>query len=555
MPDPYTTHYRAWRWQVPAAFNIAERCAHRWAQDPAVANRTAIRWEDEMGATVAISYAELSAQVHRAARALARLGVGRGTRVAICLPQRIETAVAHLACYELGAVAVPLTILFGAEALEYRLNDADCEVALVDPASCAKVLSVRARCPRLKAVLTCAGAQAPDTLDWEAQLASESPAPLPIATSPEDPALILYTSGTTGPPKGALIPQRALLGNLPGFRYSHATAQGLFPQGEDVFWSPADWAWTGGLWDALLPTLYHGATLVGYRGRFDPERAFELMARHAVTATFLFPTALKQMMKAVPRPRERYALKLRSIMSAGEAVGEAVFRWCEEALGITPNEMFGQTEANYIVGNSAALWPAKPGSMGRPYPGHRVTILDEEGRELPPGSTGEIAVHRFDLYGDPDPVIFLGYLGNEEATRAKFSGDWMRTGDLARLDHDGDLWYEGRSDDIIKSAGYRIGPAEVENCLLTHPAIALAAVIGIPDPERGQIVKAYCVLAPGYTPSPALEAELAAHVRGKLAPYAYPKAFAFVESLPMTTTGKIQRRVLRQREQAGSTSA
>lgn len=549
--DAYEAHHTAWRWRVPERFNIAHVCAHRWAADPVVATRDAIRWEDETGLARTLTYAELSALTHRAASALAGLGVGRASRVAICLPQRIETAVAHLACYQLGAVAVPLTVLFGPDALEYRLEHAACEIALVDPASRDNVISVRARCPKLRTVIGCAGAEA--DLDWDRLLERAAGTHAAADTRPDDPALVIYTSGTTGPPKGALIAQRAMLGNLPGFIYSHATASGPFPQGaaaDGVFWSPADWAWTGGLWDALLPTLYCGATLVGYRGRFDPERAFDLMARHGVTASFLFPTALKQMMKAVPRPRERYDLRLRTIMSAGEAVGEAVFRWCEDALGVTVNEMFGQTEINYIVGNSAALWPAKPGSMGRAYPGHRVTIIDEVGHPLPPGSVGEVAVHRLDRHGDPDPVFFLGYLDNDTATQAKYAGDWCRTGDMARLDPDGYLWYDGRADDVIKSAGYRIGPAEVENCLLKHPAVALAAVIGKPDPDRGAIVKAFIVLAPGFAPSAALEAELAAHVRGKLAPYEYPKEFAFVDSLPMTTTGKIQRKVLREREAA-----
>ncbi|MFN3628498.1 MAG: acyl-CoA synthetase [Casimicrobiaceae bacterium] len=548
-PEAYEVHHAAWRWKVPERFNIAHVCAHRWAADPVVAGRDAICWEDETGLSRRLTYAELSALTHRAAQALADLGVGRGTRVAICLPQRIETAVAHLACYQLGAVAVPLTVLFGPEALAYRLNHARCEIALVDPASRDNVFAVRGHCPTLRAVVACAGARA--DLLWDDLLGRAADSPLAANTRADDPALVIYTSGTTGPPKGALIAQRAMLGNLPGFIYSHATAAGPFAQGvaaDGVFWSPADWAWTGGLWDALLPTLYCGATLVGYRGRFDPERAFDLMARHGVTASFLFPTALKQMMKAVPRPRERYTLRLRTIMSAGEAVGEAVFRWCQDALGITVNEMFGQTEINYVVGNAAALWPAKPGSMGRAYPGHRVAVIDEHGQPVAAGEVGDVAVHRFDRHGDPDPVFFLGYLDNDAATAAKYAGDWCRTGDLARLDPDGYLWYEGRSDDVIKSAGYRIGPAEVENCLLGHPAVALAAVIGKPDPERGAIVKAFIVLAPGFTPSAALEAELAAHVRGKLAPYEYPKEFAFVDSLPMTTTGKIQRKVLREQE-------
>jgi acetyl-CoA synthetase len=340
------------------------------------------------------------------------------------------------------------------------------------------------------------------------------------------------------------MPHSALIGNLPGF----VASQDWFPQAGDVFWSPADWAWTGGLMDALLPTLYFGFPIVGYRGRFGPERAFELMQRYGVTNTFLFPTALKMMMKSVDAPRSRYRLKLRSIMSAGEAVGAAVFDWCREALGITVNEMFGQTEMNYIVGNSQQRWPARPGSMGRPYPGHRVAVIDDGGNVLPPGQTGEVAVNRRDIHGDPDPVFFLEYWRNPSATRNKFSGDWCRTGDLASADRDGYLWYQGRADDVFKAAGYRIGPSEIENCLVKHPAVANAAVVPKPDAERGAVVKAYVVLAPGHQPSEGLVEALQQHVRGKLAPYEYPKDIEFIAELPMTTTGKVQRRVLRELE-------
>jgi acetyl-CoA synthetase len=315
--------------------------------------------------------------------------------------------------------------------------------------------------------------------------------------------------------------------------------------------------------DALLPTLYFGREIVGYQGRFDPLKAFELIERYRVTHTFLFPTALKAMMKAVPAPRERFALSLRAIMSAGEAVGDAVFGYCRDALGITVNEMFGQTEINYIVGNcgrsldasgrEAAGWPARAGSMGRPYPGHRVAVIDEEGRECPRGTPGDVAVHRLDVHGEPDPVFFLGYWNNDSATRAKFTGDvndsWCRTGDTATMDDDGYLWYQGRSDDMFKAAGYRIGPSEVENCLVKHPAVANAAVVPKPDAERGALVKAFVVLADGVRASDALIADLQAHVRGKLAPYEYPKEIEFIDALPMTTTGKVQRNVLRKREE------
>jgi acetyl-CoA synthetase len=331
-----------------------------------------------------------------------------------------------------------------------------------------------------------------------------------------------------------------------------------------MFWSPADWAWTGGLMDALLPTLYFGKTIVGYQGRFSAERAFELLQRHRITHSFLFPTALKAMMKACPEPQRRYRLELRAIMSAGEAVGDAVFNWCRQALGVTVNEMFGQTEINYIVGNCTFSldergqpqpgWPARAGSMGRGYPGHRVAVIDEQGNECPRGTPGDVAVHRLDIHGQPDPVFFLGYWKREEATREKYTGDmdnsWCRTGDMAIMDEDGYLWYQGRSDDMFKAAGYRIGPSEIENCLVKHAAVANAAVVPKPDPERGAVVKAYIVLAAGFQASEELVAELQRHVRGKLAPYEYPKDIEFIDALPMTTTGKVQRRVLRLQEEA-----
>ncbi len=306
--------------------------------------------------------------------------------------------------------------------------------------------------------------------------------------------------------------------------------------------------------DALLPTLYFGRPIVAHNGRFTPQTAFELMQRHGVTHTFLFPTALKAMMKAFPTPRGRFTLRLQAIMSAGEAVGDAVFAYCREQLGVTVNEMFGQTEINYIVGNCSRLYPAKPGSMGKGYPGHRVAVIDDDGHECAVGVPGDVAVHRLDVHGDPDPIFFLGYWKNEAATRAKFTGDpsdsWCRTGDLATRDADGYLWYQGRSDDVFKAAGYRIGPSEIENCLVKHPAVANAAVVPKPDAERGAVVKAYVVLTPGVAGDDALIAALQTHVKGQLAPYEYPKEIEFIDALPMTTTGKVQRRVLRLQEEA-----
>ena len=560
---PHDTHaqlHRGFVWRVPKRFNIAQVCCTRWAQNPDSATRTAVAWQHEDGAHGELSYAALQAQADQLSHTLLRLGVRPGDRVAVVMPQRPETAVAHMALYQMGAVAMPLSMLFGPDALVYRLQDSGAVAAIVDESAIANLRAVRADCPDLKTVLAVGAAQGQGDLDWSTVLQGERSRFPPCKTLADDPAVLIYTSGTTGPPKGALIPHRALIGNLSGF----VCSQNWFGSDDDeVFWSPADWAWTGGLMDALLPTLYFGRRIVAYQGRFSPETALELMQRHAVTHTFLFPTALKAMMKAVPEPARHYRLHLRAVMSAGEAVGDAVFHWCEQALGVTVNEMFGQTEINYIVGNCGGYrgqdgvrrpaWPAKPGSMGRPYPGHRVAVIDDAGLECPRGTPGDVAVHRLDVHGHPDPVFFLGYWRNEAATLAKFTGDpaasWCRTGDSAIMDAEGYLWYQGRSDDVFKAAGYRIGPSEIENCLVKHAAVANAAVVPKPDAERGAVVKAYVVLAPGFQGSPALIHALQQHVRGQLAPYEYPKEVEFIDALPMTTTGKVQRRLLRLQEE------
>jgi acetyl-CoA synthetase len=543
----YEQLHAEFRWKVPADFNIAEVCCTRWARD--TPDAVAIHWEHENGERADFTFADLHHNANRLANALRKLGVKRGDRVAIVMPQRFETAVSHIALYRLGAIAMPLSMLFGPEALEYRLNDSASRIALVDESGIANLLAARPACPALEHVIAVGAAQGQGDLDWTDALQRESDRFAAEPTTGDTAAVLIYTSGTTGPPKGALIPHRALIGNLPGFVASH----NWFPQDDAVFWSPADWAWTGGLMDALLPALYFGRPIVGYQGRFGAETAFELMQRHRVTHTFLFPTALKAMMKAVPNPRAAYTLKLRAIMSAGEAVGDAVFAYCRDKLGVVVNEMFGQTEMNYIVGNSSQRWPARPGSMGRPYPGHRVAVIDLDGNECPRGTPGDVALHRRDVHGDPDPIFFLGYWNNDTATAAKFTGDpsdsWCRTGDMAVMDADGYLWYHGRGDDVFKAAGYRIGPSEIENCLVKHPAVANAAVVPKPDAERGAVVKAYVVLAAGFVGDTALTAQLQQHVRGKLAPYEYPKEIEFIAALPMTTTGKVQRRVLRLQEE------
>ncbi|MGQ0544259.1 MAG: acyl-CoA synthetase [Betaproteobacteria bacterium] len=538
MLDRYAELYRGFRWSVPRRYNMAAACCGQWAADR---NRFALYWEDESGAQAAYSFWDIQMAANRLSNALAALGVGRGDRVAIILPQRPETAIAYIAIFQMGAIALPLSHLFGPDALEYRLDHAEASVALVEPTTLPNLWAVREKLGSLRHVIGVGGAREKGVLDYQDLLSRASSRFARIDTLAEDPSLIIYTSGTTGPPKGALKAHRVMLGNVPGFVHSHD----FFPQPGDMFWSPADWAWTGGLMDALLPAWLFGVPILGYRGRFDAEKAYYLLEKYGIRNSFLFPTALKLMMKAEPAPSKKYSLNLRSVMSAGESVGVTVIEWAREQLGVTINEMFGQTEINYVVGNCQAAWPVKPGSIGRPYPGHRVAVIDDKGNEVPRGQLGEIAVDR-----RGDPVFFLEYWKNPQATKEKFIGDWGCTGDQGKMDEQGYLWYQGRSDDVIKSAGYRIGPAEIESCLVKHPAVANAAVIGKPDATRGAIVKAFVVLQPGHSPSPGLIEQIQDHVRGRLAPYEYPREIEFIDALPMTTTGKVQRKELRKLEEA-----
>jgi acetyl-CoA synthetase len=265
------------------------------------------------------------------------------------------------------------------------------------------------------------------------------------------------------------------------------------------------------------------------------------MARHRVRNAFLVPTMLK-MLRQIAEPRRHYDVRLRTIFTGGEPVGEEVIRWCRAALGVTPNEGYGQTEVNLVLGNCAGLMPVKPGSMGRPIPGHVVEVVDTAGQPVPVGEIGEVAVRR------PDPVMFLGYWQNPRATEEKFIGDWALTGDLARKDDDGYFWFVGRKDDVISSGGYRIGPGEIEDCLAGHAAVAVATVVGSPDPVRGEIVKAFVQLREGVRPTPELARELAEYVRTRLSAHEYPREIEFINELPMTTTGKVRRRDLRELE-------
>ena len=517
-------------WAIPARYNIGIDVSDRHPADA-----LALLCEDHQGHVTRHTFGDLSRLSNRLGHALRGIGVAAGDRVAIILAQRAETAIAHVATYKIGAVAVPLSVLFGPEALEYRLGNSRAKVVITDQRGGERVAAMRERLPHLEQIVTC-GAPGEGAF-WEllAEGADSSPA---VDTSADDPAMIIYTSGTTGPPKGALNAHRCLLGNLPGFELS----QNFYAQTGGLFWTPADWAWTGGLLDALLPTLHYGKPVFGYdgQGRFDPERVVDLMARHGVRNAFIPPTAMKMLMQ-VPDIASR-GVELNAVMSAGESVGERVVEWGREAFGITVNEMWGQTEFNYLVGNCSAIMPVKLGSMGKPFAGHWVDVIDEQGRPLPDGECGELAART------GDPVQFLGYWENEEATRAKMRGEWFLTGDVGYRDAEGYLWFVGRQDDVISSAGYRIGPGEIEDCLIRHPAVAQAAVIGVPDDLRGQIIKAFIVPTAGVTTDDELTADIQRQVKQQLAAYEYPREIEYIDALPLTTTGKVRRNELRQRE-------
>ena len=566
--DAYKAVHSQFAWQVPENFNMAALCCGRWARSPAHKKQTAIVTHRSANLPAQCwTFEDLQLAANGLSHQLRKAGVKTGDRVAIVMPQAFETAVAYMAVLQMGAVAMPLSMLFGPEALTFRIQNSEASVALCDEVSAPVLINLQTECPTLKTVW-----QVSKQLAKISKISKQIDAFEPVITKADDPAVLIYTSGTTGNPKGALIPHRALIGNLTGFVCSqnwfgfdpHQIQAGLetsLPNGSNaIFWSPADWAWTGGLMDALLPSLYFGRPIVAYNGRFSPELAFEILDQHQITHSFLFPTALKAMMKAEAHPRQKYRLVLQGLMSAGEAVGDAVFAYCRDELGIVVNEMFGQTEINYVVGNCHIFWPPKPGSMGRAYPGHWVAVIDADGQICKAGESGEVAVSRYDRHGHPDPVFFLGYWKNDKATKDKFTQNWCRTGDVAIQDEEGYLWYQGRTDDMFKAAGYRIGPGEIENCLVKHPAVVNAAVVPKPDADRGAVVKAYVVLSPDFLSRRAKSqnaqafdqkviSDLQVHVRGLLAPYEYPKEIEFIDQLPMTTTGKVQRRFLRLEEE------
>ncbi len=531
----YQHVYHTFRWDLPEYYNIGLDICDKWATKK---KRLALIYENEDGKVENYTFQDLKHLSNRLANGFKANGIARGDRVGILLPQCPETAISHIAIYKVGGVAVPLFTLFGTDALSYRLSNSAAKALITDAANLPKIIKIWKDLPHLKAVLVTGGEKPDHVLDFQETLQKGAPGFTPEITRSDDPALIIYTSGTTGPPKGALHAHRTLLGHLPGVEFPH----NFFPKKDDLFWTPADWAWIGGLIDVLFPSWHHGIPVLAHRAKkFDPEDAFRLMAQYRVRNAFMPPTALK-LMRLVKDPRSRHDCRMRSVGSGGETLGQELLDWGRNVMDVTINEFYGQTECNLIVGCCAEIMEIRPGSMGRAIPGHRVEVVDEHGCPVQTGTVGEIAVKR------PDPVMFLEYWRNPDATREKYVEDWLLTGDLAKKDTDGYFWFNGRKDDIITSGGYRMGPAEIEDCLMKHPAVSMAAVVGSPDEVRTEIVKAFIVPTPDVTADATTESAIKEFVRVRLAAHEYPREIEFVKELPMTATGKIMRKELKKSE-------
>ena len=517
--------YRAF--PLPETFNLGVACVDD--NDPGTRALTTVA-PDRTSRDY--TFGDVREQANRLANVLAGLGIGRGDVVGVVNPQSFETGVAYMGIFRMGAIALPLSSLFGPDALAYRLSNGEAKAVITSAANAPKVREALA--DRDVPLFVIGGEPEPGEHSFARALADASPDFEPVMTRAEDPAFLIYTSGTTGAPKGALHAHRIVFGQIPPFE----AVYDFYPKPDDVLWSPADWAWIAGIMDILVPAWYHGLPVIVdlEGGGFNAERAVWLMREHKVTLTLLPATALR-MVRASGIEGGGFAY--RAICSGGEALGVDLLEWSREFFGCNVNEAYGQTELNGICGNSANVYPVKPGSLGRALPGTVVVILDDDGKPVV-GSVGEIAVDRH------NPLTMLEYWRNPEATAEKFNGDWLLTGDLGTMDEDGYVWFQSRKDDVINSGGYRIGPGEIEDSLGAHPAVALSAVIGVPDERRGQVPKAFVVLRQGYEPSDELAAALKDHVRKRLAAHEVPRQVVFIDDLPRTTTGKIMRRALRE---------
>jgi len=522
------------RWNIPADYNVAVDCLDRHVE---LRDKTALLYADDEGHTARYTFAQMSEASKRFANALRGLGIGRGDVVAIHTPQRPETAIAHIALYRLGAIALPISKLFGPDAIAYRLQNSSAKAILMEPETVAKMDAVdRKDIPNFKHVIVTDGAAG--GVSFDDLMSNASPSFTMEKSSAEDPVLLMYTSGTTGNPKGVLHVARYVLGHN-GIDYSYN-----YLRDGDLYYSPADWAWAGGLLDGLLAIWPYGIPVLAYRSkaRFDPDVAFRLLEKYGASVGLYPPTALK-VLREVKNPREKYKLKLRCIVSGAEPVSPQLARWVDEELRVEFNQGFGQTEANYFIGTCSAVEKARLEPLGKAYPGHDVAIVSPDGVVLKNGEAGEIAIRR------DSPVVMREYWKNPDAMSEKFKGEWCMTGDLGHTDDEGYVYFAGRNDDVIKSSGYRIGPSEIEAKIMEHKSVASCAVIGVPDPQRGQAIKAFVKLLPGFTPSELMIKEIQIHVKTRLAAHEAPREIEFMDEFPSTVTGKIMRRELRAREE------
>ena len=528
------------KWNIPEFYNIASDTVD---QDN-YQNRIALINFLQDGKIEEWSFIDIKRSANKLANVFDHFHLEANARVGIILGQCPETAVAHMACFKSGKISIPLFNLFGTEALHYRLLNSRASLVICDNIGLNKIFEIKDRLPDLKKIICIdSNDEKSNVFNFKKLLEQASDSYITKKTKSSDPALIIYTSGTTGGPKGALLPHRTLLGHIPGVEIPHEFLSSSEPV-TDLFWTPADWAWIGGLFDVLLPAWHFGIPVVSYRSqKFDPEVTFDLISKLEIKNTFLPPTALK-MMKSFNPNKTIKNLKLRTVGSGGEALGEDLLEWGKEILGVGINEFYGQTECNLTVSNCGAIMPTKQGSIGKPVPGHEVRIINQNGELIKePGLDGEIIVK------SDTPVSFLKYWENDKATKQKVKDGWLYTGDFAYKDEEGYFYFKGREDDIINTSGYRVGPSEVEDAVISHPKVSMVAVIGIPDKLRGQVIKAFVVPMDHnnvLTQNEILKKSIQNHVKLKLAAHEYPRLIEFVYELPLTTTGKIIRKDLRE---------
>jgi acyl-coenzyme A synthetase/AMP-(fatty) acid ligase len=519
----------AFDWQSPATFNFATDVVDAWAAD---GDPLALVTEDVAGTIRRFHFSDIAAASKRLADVLTRNGVEKGDRVIVMMPRIAEWQITMTACLRIGAVAIPCIEMLTARDIEYRIGDSGARAVICRSGQTNKFAALR---DRLDVCIALGGN--PSWLDFEAECAAASEAVEAATVTADDPVLMYYTSGSTGHPKGVLHCARA----LHAWRWSAVFWLDLEPG--DRIWCTADTGWSKAGTSVIFGPWSCGATAFVYDGPFEPAERLRLLAEHEITVYCAPATELNRV--ADEHVGNCDLAHLRRTVSAGEAMNPAVAERWQAASGSLVAEAYGLTEALMIVLNYPGE-PVKIGSMGRPSPGCDVDVIDDAGNRLDVGYEGHIALLA------PNPQLMLGYWQDPERTESVFRdsphGRWFLTGDRGTKDADGYFWYAGRADDIISSAGYRIGPLEVENALLEHPAVLECAVVGSPDPVRGEIVKAFIVLRASAEPGEKLVRDLQDHTRSLTAPYKYPRAIEFVTDLPKTITGKIRRRALRDRE-------